>query len=185
MTRTRTDRRRAGALLTLLTVFAGGFAFQWPGAESTRQPAEPTDGRWPPVPAATSPEQHSAEVRRRFDAAVVMLQARDYSGAVTGFRRVLQLAPEMPEAHGDMGFALLGLGRVKEALDSFDGATVLRPDQANAYYGLALAYEASGDLATATGAMRSYLHLARNENEAHLRRARAALWEWDARRQQR
>ena len=111
-----------------------------------------------------------------------MLQARDYNGAVTGFQRVLELAPDLPEAHVDMGYALLGLGRAKEALDSFDGATALRPDQANAYYGMALAYEASGDLATATGAMRSYLHLARNESEAHLRRARAALWEWEARR---
>ena len=30
------------------------------------------------------------------------------------------------------------------------------------------------------GAMRSYLHLARGESEAHLRRARAAVWEWES-----
>jgi hypothetical protein len=28
--------------------------------------------------------------------------------------------------------------------------------------------------------MRSYLHLARSESEAHLRRARAAVWEWES-----
>jgi hypothetical protein len=27
--------------------------------------------------------------------------------------------------------------------------------------------------------MRSYLHLARNEDPKHLARARAALWEWE------
>jgi Flp pilus assembly protein TadD len=182
VTRARTDRRRAGALLTLFAVFAGGFVFQWPGFEATRLSTESAASSRPLTSATAQPEQRSAEVHRRFDDAVAMLQARDYNGAVTGFQRVLELAPDLPEAHVDMGYALLGLGRAKEALDSFDGATALRPDQANAYYGMALAYEASGDLATATGAMRSYLHLARNESEAHLRRARAALWEWEARR---
>jgi tetratricopeptide (TPR) repeat protein len=98
---------------------------------------------------------------------------------VTALRRVLVLAPQLPEAHVNMGFALLGLNRVKEAREFFDGATALRPDQANAYYGLALAYEASGDLAMATSAMRSYVHLARDERPEHLSRARAALWEWE------
>ena len=76
--------------------------------------------------------------------------------------------------------ALLCLKRNREAVAFFEGATDLRPDQANAYYGLALAWEASGDLPMATGAMRSYLHLARQERPEHLSRARAALWEWDA-----
>ena len=99
--------------------------------------------------------------------------------ALTALHRVLQLAPELPEAHVNMGYALLGLNRPKEARDFFDGATALRPAQANAYYGLALAHEAAGDLASATGAMRSYLHLARDERAEHLARARAALWEWE------
>jgi hypothetical protein len=55
----------------------------------------------------------------------------------------------------------------------------LEPRQANAYYGLALAWEEDGDRAQATGAMRSYLHLARHERPEHLARARAALWEWE------
>ncbi len=79
----------------------------------------------------------------------------------------------------NLGFALLGAGRAAEARTAFDRATALRPAQANAYYGLALAHEASGDLAVATGAMRSYLHLAKHEDPKHLARARAALWEWE------
>lgn len=160
--RARSDQRRAGALITLLAVLLGGFAM------SSRDTT---------APAVIAPQPD--EARRRFDQAVVMLHARQYEHAVTALHRVLVLAPQMPEAHVNMGFALLGLQRVEEARLFFDGATALRPEQANAYYGLALAHEAAGDLAAATGAMRSYLHLARNERSEHLARARAALWEWE------
>ncbi len=57
---------------------------------------------------------------------------------------------------------------------------MLRSDQANAYYGLGVALDALGDRAGAVGAMRTYLHLARDEKPEHLSRARAALWEWQA-----
>ena len=167
----RRDHRQAALVITLLAVLLGGWAIAWrPG----------TTGASPPATQAAPALRD--ETRRRFDEAVVMLHAKQYEHAVTALHRVLVLAPQLPEAHVNMGFALLGLQRFKEAHDFFDGATALAPGQANAYYGLALAYEASGDLALATGAMRSYLHLARNERPEHLSRARAALWEWEQRR---
>lgn len=167
---TRRDRRRAGALLTLLLVLLGGLWLDQRPADVAL--AAPQPARLP----------HEGEVRRRFDEAVVMLHAKQYEHATTALHRVLTLAPTLPEAHVNMGFALLGLKRHREALAFFEGATALKPDQANAYYGMALAHEGGGDLALATGAMRSYLHLARNEKPEHLARARAALWEWEARR---
>jgi len=157
-------------LLTLLVVLAGGLALR-----SVETPTTPTT---PPAMAAAG-RPHGDEVRRHFDEAVVMLHSRRYEHAVTALHRVLVLAPELAEAHVNMGFALLGLHRVKEARDFFEGAMSLQPGLANAYYGLAMANEAAGDLALATGAMRSYLHLARDERPEHLRRARAALWEWE------
>ena len=108
-----------------------------------------------------------------------MLHAHRYDDAATALHRVLTYAPNLPEAHVNMGYAMLGLKRHDAARDFFEGATVLAPTQANAYYGLALVHEAQGDKALATGAMRSYLHLARNERPEHLSRARAALWEWE------
>lgn len=132
--------------------------------------------------ARTEPDERRAEVQREFARGVQLLQQQDAAGAVRALHRVLQLAPRLPEAHVNLGFALLDLGRAKEARTAFDAATELRPGQANAYYGLALAHEALGELDAATGAMRSYLHLARDATPEQQRRARAALWEWDQQR---
>jgi Flp pilus assembly protein TadD len=128
--------------------------------------------------AAHQREKKADETRVRFEQAVVMLHARQYRHAVTALHRVLELAPELPEAHVNMGYALLGLQRADAARDFFESAIALRPAQANAYYGLAMAQEARGDLESALGAMRSYLHTS-SANDAHRSRARAALWEWE------
>lgn len=162
----RRDHRRTGALLCLALVLGGGL---WLDQRVQSPPAVEAVPRLP----------HQAEVTERFNQAVVMLHAKQYEHAVAALHRVLLLAPRLPEAHVNMGYALLGLERHREAAAFFDAATALRPEQANAYYGLALAWEAAGDLPRATGAMRSYLHLARDEDPAHLARARAALWEWE------
>lgn len=167
---------RSGGVLAGLLVLMGAAL-----VVGLRTPAPPS-----PPDARRNPEAHAdaaraAEVRRRFDEAVVMLHAKQFEHAATALHRVLELAPSLPEAHVNMGYALLGLGKSGAARDFFDGAIALAPQQANAYYGLALAWEAQGDLPMALGAMRSYLHLARSESEAHLRRARAALWEWESR----
>ena len=181
----RPDGRGSGALLTLLLVLVGGALIQAlpsAGPQRTVAAAAPDPRRDPQAHAGSA---RQAEVRRRFDEAVVMLHARQHDHAATALHRVLELDPRMPEAHVNMGFALLGLDRAAAARDFFDSATALEPGQANAYYGLAMAYEALGDLRLALSAMRSYLHLARNESDAHLRRARAALWEWEAQLQRR
>jgi Flp pilus assembly protein TadD len=120
----------------------------------------------------------SSEVDERFAQAVVMLHAKQYEPAVAALHRVLELAPRMPEAHVNMGFALLGMGRAQAAGDFFRSAIELRPAQANAYYGLALAAEAQSDLHTALGAMRSYLHVSRAD-DPYRAKARSAIWEWE------
>ncbi|HET9978632.1 MAG TPA: tetratricopeptide repeat protein [Burkholderiaceae bacterium] len=163
----RRDWRGLGLALTLGAIVLGGVAFN--AIESAHPPVE-----------AAKPLPHDAEVKRLFDAAVVMLHARQYEHAVTALHRVLAYAPKMPEAHANMGYALLGLQRPREARAFFDAASALAPMQANAYYGLALVHDAQGDRAAALGAMRTYVHLARDERAQHLARARAALWEWEA-----
>ena len=49
------------------------------------------------IPAASDGE--AEEVSVRFQHAVILLHAKEYGCAVTALRRVLELAPHMPEAH--------------------------------------------------------------------------------------
>ena len=124
-------------------------------------------------------EKKRAEIDLRFQQGVVMLHAKQYDHALTSFHRVLELAPEMPEAYVNAGFAFLGKGEYKAAADFFDEATTLRRDQINAYYGLAVALEGMGDLRAAMEAMRTYLHRA-PANDPFRKKAEAAMWEWQA-----
>lgn len=173
------DIRRRGLLLTVLATLLVGAAVAWwpdefhlPGSKLFR----PT--------ALADPRGHAAgkrdeEIRSRFAQGVMMLHMRQYEHALTAFHRVIELAPRMPEAHVNMGFALLGLQRWAAARDFFESATALRSEQANAYYGLAVALEELGDRPGAIGAMRTYLHRAAAD-DAFRRKAEAALWEWQA-----
>jgi tetratricopeptide (TPR) repeat protein len=161
----RLDRRNAGFLLTCALVLAGGLGI------AALSPVHEPDAEL--VEAASDTQRH-------FDAAVLLLHARRFDDARVVLLRVIALEPSLPEAHANLGFALLGLAQPQAARVAFERAIALRPGQANAYYGLALAQESLGDLELALGAMRSYLHLGRVESEDHQRRARAALWEWEA-----
>jgi len=118
------------------------------------------------------------ELTQRFEEAVMMLHAKKYEYAVAALHRVIQLAPRMPEAYANMGYALLGLQRYRAAHDFFKTASDLDPYQANAYWGLAVTLEQTGDLHAAVGAMRTYIHLAK-PGDPYVRRARSAIWEWE------
>lgn len=164
----RIDRRTVGFLLTCALVLAGGMGL------TTLSSLHGPDAQ--PL-AAPSP---ASQTQRHFDGAVLLLHARRFAEARLLLQQLVELSPTLPEAHANLGFALLGLQQPGDARAAFERAIALRPAQANAYYGLALALESLGDLELALGAMRSYLHLGQQESEDHQRRARAALWEWEA-----
>lgn len=121
------------------------------------------------------------EIHRRFQQGVIMLHAKQHEHAMTAFHRVLELDPAMPEAHVNMGFALIGLERYGAARDFFESAIALRKEQINAYYGLAVALDGLRDRPGAIGAMRTFVHLSKPD-DPYLRKAQAALWEWEAER---
>lgn len=120
-----------------------------------------------------------ARVMERFQQAVSLLHAKRYDYAITALDAVLAMAPDMPEAYVNMGFAFLGLEEFGPARGAFEKAIELKVDQVNAYYGLAVAFEAQGQVEAALGAMRSYIHLSQ-PGDPYLAKARAALWEWEA-----
>jgi tetratricopeptide (TPR) repeat protein len=53
---------------------------------------------------------------------------RDWPGAIAAYRRCLELSPEMPEAHVNLGLALQQLGELGPAVDCYRRAMQLRPD---------------------------------------------------------
>src|SRR5512143_2676632 len=138
------DRRLLAAGITVASIVLIGLAIAlWP--TPVPQPvevlADPTS-----EPQLHAKQAREAELKVRFDQAVAMLHARQYDYAIKALHRVLELAPKLPEAHVNMGYALLGKEDYKTAADFFNTATELRPQQANAYYGLAIAYEGQKDL---------------------------------------
>ncbi|HEX6827532.1 MAG TPA: tetratricopeptide repeat protein, partial [Burkholderiales bacterium] len=180
---TRPDRRPFAFAFALgMILVTGSLVSLLPGAGSGRSIAverPATDPRRDPAGHAT--EKRRAEIETRFNQAVLMLHAKQYEHAAAALHRVLELDPAIPEAHVNMGFAMIGMERYGVARDFFSAAIELRPMQANAYYGLAEALEELGDIQGALGAMRTYLHLAPGDDEFH-RKAQAAIWEWESRR---
>ncbi len=130
-------------------------------------------------PAGHAREYIKRQVDERFQQAIMMYHAKRYEFALKALDRVIELAPNMAEAYVNKGYALMGLGRNEEALRQFHIATEMRPYLANAYWGMAMASEHLGDLEGALGAMRTYIHLS-PPNDPLLRKARAALWEWES-----
>lgn len=174
----RGDRRPLALALTVAMIVALGAAVHLlPAGDASLAVAPPADPRTDPKGHERQARQ--AEIALRFQQGVAMLHARQYEHAATAFHRVLALEPALPEAHVNMGFAMLGLERNQVALDFFESASRLRPMQANAYYGMAVAMEALGDTPGALGAMQSYLHLTQAD-DPYRRKAEAAVWEWQA-----
>lgn len=132
-----------------------------------------------PVPAGASAYPGDVDARRaheRFQQAVSLLQAGHFEYAVAALHEVLAIYPELPEAHVNMGYALLGLGDSSAAARFFDSASNLRPSLYNAYYGLALAERGKGNQVAALAAMQAFAHLA-EQDDRHLPRAQEFIWE--------
>jgi len=152
----RRDVRLAAFALVLAAVVLGGLVFGLRG------------------------EDERAQFDARFNEAARLLQAGEHANAATALHRLLEVAPQVPELHVNMGYAQLGLNRPGAARKAFESAIELRPRQANAYYGLAESLEGLGDLRGALGAMRTYVHLSAPD-DPFVRKAHAAIWEWEAR----
>lgn len=180
-------RLRAVLLTFALVLIVVSFVSYWPDAETavfTKNASETTSETASETAAPVNSQVKgplnsvSEAISQPFEQAVKRLRQRQYAEAIEGFREVLRNSPAMPEAYLNMGFAYYELKHYKLAVESFETAIDLRPAQVNAYWGLAVSLEGLCDIAGAIGAMRTYVHLAAPDS-AYLKRANAALWEWD------
>ena len=157
-------------------------AMQQPPLPATLADAEPV-ARQQSLDKLVPSDPLRQRLDMHFQRAVMMLHAKEYAHTLVALQQVLAIAPQMPEAYVNSGFALIGLERFAEAKQAFLFAIDLRPEQANAYYGLAVALDALQDRMGAMGAMYSYLHRA-DADDPFRRKAAAAVWEWEAERKQ-
>ena len=168
-----TAKRRyllAALLLTVAVILLGWTLDAWITGPATLT-----------LPTSAIEKNIDNDLEQLFAAAVRQMQQRQYQQALNLWHRALLMEPDIPEIKVNMGFSLYELGEYNTARDFFVDAMEQNAYQANAYYGLAITSEKMGDLEGALGAMRSYIHLAADEqDEKFLRLARSALWEWEA-----
>ena len=123
-------------------------------------------------------QQLDAITKQLFDDSAQLIQIGHYQQALTKMHELIKANPYIAEAHANLGFIMLSLGRVTQAERSFNYALDLKPQQANAYYGLALTAEARDDLVVAISAMQTFIHMRNDDN--YLAKARAAIWNWQS-----
>ena len=171
----RLDRRLLVIPLAVAVTAVGGYLLQsW-----SQIVAPDTAPRAATAGHALLGDDDARRAHERFQQGVAMLQARQFEYAATAMHDVLTIYPALPEAHVNMGYALLGLGDAQAAADFFHSATDLRPSLHNAYYGLALAEMDAGNDRAALAAMQSFAHRA-EEGDRYLPRAQEIIWELQA-----
>jgi arylsulfatase A-like enzyme/Flp pilus assembly protein TadD len=89
--------------------------------------------------------------------ALVALRSQDFGAAETQARRALALNPRLPLAWNYLGVALVNLGRVGEALDAWERALEIQPDDFDVLYNVAIVAARAGDVDRARPALRRFI----------------------------
>ena len=127
--------------------------------------------------SADNDNPHLNLLQTTFNQGVMMLHAKQYELAITAFHKVIEIAPEMPEAYNNIGYALLGMESYQAAQDFFNSAIELNVNLLSAYFGLALTYAAQENYPLAIGAMETYRHRTTDE-DPYLQQAYDHLQAW-------
>jgi hypothetical protein len=114
--------------------------------------------------------------------AAAALEAKRYDEAIGIMNSSVEVLKGRPESYVLIGKALIGKKDYAAARDFMNAAIDRDPAFADAYFGYAVASEELGELDSALGAMRAYLHTEKNPDPYRLKmaQARAAIWEWEA-----
>jgi tetratricopeptide (TPR) repeat protein len=135
-----------------------------------------TESKTPPA----NPEQ--AEARTILKDAAKAIQAKRYDAALLMLDAARPKIQQQAESYLLVGRALEGKKDHTTARDFYNAALDRNPELAEAYWGMATTSEVLGDLETALGGMRSFLHTVPNKDPNYIKnaQARSAIWEWEA-----
>lgn len=197
--RTRKDFRLWALTGLLMAILLIGVLVQWlPGRGievSTRVPAQPVklnlsalredvkmsqSARSEAIPML--PPVQADELRQALMRASAQIEARKFDEAIRTLNQARPLAGDSAKAYHLLGRALLGRNDYTSARDFIERAIDLDPTLAEAYFDHARASEGLGDIPSALGGMRSFLHLVENADPYRLpvAQARSAIWEWES-----
>lgn len=131
------------------------------------------------MPVRDLAAQRAREVLR---GARQLIRKKEYAGAVELLNGSRDTLKEFAETYVVLGQALEGQRDYAAARDFYNAAINHNPMLADAYWGYATASESLGDLPSALGAMRSYLHVEPTKDSYRLKvaQARSAIWEWES-----
>lgn len=132
--------------------------------------------------ADTATAQRTKDINKLLRAAEKSIRARRFDDAIATLNQAGPLDPEHAPTYLTMGHALAGKGKYAEARRYYEAAINFDPLYADAYFGHAAASEQLGDLESALGGMRSFLHVVKNPDPMRLQvaQARSAIWEWES-----
>ena len=98
--------------------------------------------------------EHHVTVHQLVREAEGHFKAEEYEEGLETYRRVLQLDPDHGQAHGRVGYVLVGLGQLDEARTHFERQRDLGHEVSTALYNLACTASLAGDLDTAETRLR-------------------------------
>ena len=86
------------------------------------------------------------------------LLMKKYKKAISYYKKTIELQPNDPHAHNNMGNAYKEMGDFDKAIKCYDKAINLKPDYASAHYNLGIVYQRKDEFSTA---LKSYKMAAR------------------------
>lgn len=127
-------------------------------------------------------DQNAPQAQKILDAAGKQIKGSQYDQAITTLHEARAMLQKYPESYLLLGRALEGKKDFATARDFYKAAIDRDPYLADAYWGFGTASEALGDMPSALGAMRSFLHTkpATDKNRFKIAQARSAIWEWES-----
>lgn len=130
----------------------------------------------------TPPNPETDAARQVLGAARELLKKQQYDEAIKLLEQARPQLQRYAQAYLLLGKALEGRRDYAVARDFYVAALDRDPYLSDAYWGVATSSERLGELDSAIGAMRSYLHTESDPDPQRLRinQARSAIWEWES-----
>jgi protein O-GlcNAc transferase len=95
------------------------------------------------------------------------LEKKHLDAAIAAYRQAIAINPNLPEAHADLGNALISKGQLEEAIAACRQAIALKPEFAQAYNNLGVALESTRQFDEAIVVCRTAIALKPDFAEAH------------------